>query len=112
MLGVTLFGIFLTPIFFSVIQGLSETRVFTAAATRWVGSTMLAGLAGLFIGFMLAKLGVVRLSWGLEAGGSAGCLAALAVLGIHRMIQRQSSARLRARSSLMNSASPNGDRQP
>ena len=27
MLGVTLFGIFLTPVFFSVIQGLSETRL-------------------------------------------------------------------------------------
>ena len=65
MLGVTLFGIFLTPVFFSVIQGLSETRMFTAVATRWAGSTLLSGLAGLGIGFMLAKLGVVRLSLGI-----------------------------------------------
>ena len=55
MLGVTLFGIFLTPVFFSVIQGLSETRMFTAVATRWAGSTLLSGLAGLGIGFMLAQ---------------------------------------------------------
>ena len=32
MLGVTLFGIFLTPVFFYVIQGLSETRLFSSAA--------------------------------------------------------------------------------
>ena len=47
MLGVTLFGIFLTPVFFSVIQGLSETSLFATAAMRWVGSTVVSGLAGL-----------------------------------------------------------------
>ena len=46
MLGVTLFGIFLTPVFFYVIQGLGETRLFAAAATRWVGSALLGGLLG------------------------------------------------------------------
>jgi multidrug efflux pump subunit AcrB len=111
MLGVTLFGIFLTPVFFSVIQGLSETRLFTAAATRWAGSTLLAGGAGMGIGFMFVQLGVVRLSWGLQVGGSAGCLAALAVLGLHRVIRHQSSAQRRARSSLENSAVTDGDDQ-
>ena len=112
MLGVTLFGIFLTPVFFSVIQGLSETRMFTAVATRWAGSTLLSGLAGLGIGFMLAQLGVVRSSLGLQVGGSVGCLAALAVLGLHRMIRHQSSARRRAHSSPMKSGTPGGDHQP
>ena len=65
MLGVTLFGIFLTPVFFYVIQGLGETRLFAAAATRWVGSALLGGLVGPGIGFLLAQLGVVRLSWAL-----------------------------------------------
>ncbi len=46
MLGVTLFGIFLTPVFFYVIYGLSETRLFTAAATQWIGSASLGGTAG------------------------------------------------------------------
>ena len=32
MLGVTLFGIFLTPVFFYVIQGLGETRLFASGA--------------------------------------------------------------------------------
>ena len=39
MFGVTLFGIFLTPVFFYVIQGLSETQLFAAVATQWIGST-------------------------------------------------------------------------
>ncbi len=47
MVGVTLFGIFLTPVFFSVIQGLSETRLFSAQTTRWVGSTLVGGAMGL-----------------------------------------------------------------
>ena len=57
MLGVTLFGIFLTPVFFYVIQGLSETRLFSAQATRWVGSTLVGGLAGWGIGYLLAPAG-------------------------------------------------------
>ncbi len=112
MLGVTLFGIFLTPVFFSVIQGLSETRLFTAVASRWAGSTLLAGLAGMGIGFILAKLEVVRMSRGLQLGGAAGCLAALAVLGLHRMIRQQSSAQRQALSSPMKSGTPGGDHQP
>ena len=31
MLGVTLFGIFLTPVFFYVIQGLGETQLFLSS---------------------------------------------------------------------------------
>ena len=60
MLGVTLFGIFLTPVFFYVIQGLSETRLFSAASTRWIGSAVLGGLVGLATGYLLARLGVAR----------------------------------------------------
>ncbi len=112
MLGVTMFGIFLTPVFFSVIQGLSETRIFTAVATRWIGSTLLSGVAGLLIGLMLAQLGVIRLSWGLQLGGTAGCLSALAVLFLHRLIRHQSPARRRALATPENSGTPGGDHQP
>ena len=56
MVGVTLFGIFLTPVFFSVILGLSETSLFARAATRWVGSTLVSGLAGSGMGFVFARL--------------------------------------------------------
>jgi len=37
MLGVTLFGIFLTPLFFYVVAGFAETPLFAAARMRFVG---------------------------------------------------------------------------
>ena len=84
MLGVTLFGIFLTPVFFYVIQGLSETRLFSGRAMRWVGSAVLGGLVGTGTGFLLARLGVLAMSWALGVGGCAGVILTLAVLGVHR----------------------------
>jgi multidrug efflux pump len=92
MMGVTLFGIFLTPVFFSVIQGLSETRLFMSAAMRWIGSALLGGLAGVAIGFLLARLGVTHRAWGLGIGGATGLLGALAVLGIHKTVVKKLAA--------------------
>ncbi len=45
MLGVTLFGVFLTPVFFYVIEGLGESRLFRLPEMRWVGVVLLAGVA-------------------------------------------------------------------
>ena len=84
MVGVTLFGIFLTPVFFYVIMGLTETRLFVTKAARWTSSTVVGGLAGLGLGYLLARAGIVGLHRALWAGGVAGVLASLAVLGIHR----------------------------
>jgi multidrug efflux pump len=80
MLGVTLFGIFLTPVFFYVIQGLSETRLFTAVLTQWIGSCLLGGLVGLAIGYLLQEMNIARPPWSLVASGCAGVLVALVVL--------------------------------
>jgi multidrug efflux pump subunit AcrB len=41
MLGVTLFGIFLTPVFFYVIEGLAETPLFAGERVRLVGKVLL-----------------------------------------------------------------------
>ncbi|HKI36131.1 MAG TPA: multidrug efflux RND transporter permease subunit [Gemmataceae bacterium] len=41
MLGVTLFGIFLTPVFFYVIESLVETPLFASARTRLAGKVLL-----------------------------------------------------------------------
>ncbi|MBV8229123.1 MAG: efflux RND transporter permease subunit, partial [Planctomycetaceae bacterium] len=112
MLGVTLFGIFLTPVFFSVIQGLSETRLFTAVVTRWVGSTVLSGLAGLGIGFLLERLRVVGSSWAPAIGGCAGVLAALAVLGIHQRIRIQPTALGQTPPARQRPDTPGGDPRP
>jgi multidrug efflux pump len=53
MLGVTLFGIFLTPVFFIVIDKLSHTRLFDSSFMQWTGYIVLLivtlGLASIFI---------------------------------------------------------------
>jgi multidrug efflux pump len=101
MVGVTMFGIFLTPVFFSVILGLSETSLFASAAVRWVGSSLVSGLAGSGMGFLFARLaraGVGRMYWALGLGGTAGVMAALVALGIHERIRYQSAASLQAHS--------------
>ena len=52
MLGVTLFGIFLTPVFFYVIDGLAESRLFASRMVRGIGKVALAvvtvGMSWLF----------------------------------------------------------------
>ncbi len=87
MLGVTLFGIFLTPVFFYVIQGLSETRLFAAAATRWVVTTVVGGLAGTGVGFAFSRIGWGGRFWAPVIGCCVGVLGALLVEGIrHRVV--------------------------
>jgi multidrug efflux pump len=41
MLGVTLFGIFLTPVFFFVIAGFAESTLFTSVEVRFVGKVLI-----------------------------------------------------------------------
>jgi multidrug efflux pump len=89
MLGVTLFGIFLTPVFFYVIQGFGETRLFASGPVRWVASAVLGGCLGLVSGLLLWKLGSVGLFWALGLGGPAGALTVLAVMGLHRTIKKK-----------------------
>ena len=86
MLGVTLFGIFLTPVFFYVIQGIGTTRLFQSAATRWIGSSLVGGFSGFGIGYLLGLLGVVHFVWGPLVGACGGVLVVLAVLEVKRRI--------------------------
>src|SRR5439155_11314976 len=80
MLGVTLFGIFMTPVFFYVIQGFGETRPFAAPQTRLVVSCTLGVLLGLAGGYLLGRLAGFPLPWAVAVGGCAGLLGVLAVL--------------------------------
>jgi multidrug efflux pump len=89
MLGVTFFGILLTPVFFYVIQGLGETRLFSSAATQWVGSIVLGGFLGGAGGFLLGKLDVVPIVWATVVGGATGVLVVLFVLGFHQRRRSQ-----------------------
>src|SRR5205085_1339824 len=52
MLGVTLFGIFLTPVFFYVIAGFVETPLFTSVRARQVGGVMRSLVGGVTLGLL------------------------------------------------------------
>jgi multidrug efflux pump len=67
MLGVTLFGIFLTPIFFNMIQWGVDSDFFREGVIRWGGSALLGGVLGGVVGYSLANLGV-----GVPARATAG----------------------------------------
>jgi multidrug efflux pump len=79
MLGVTLFGIFLTPVFFNVIEAFGERRWLTGAAARWGGSALVGAVVGLVIGFALARISIGREPWASLAGATAGGLLALII---------------------------------
>jgi multidrug efflux pump len=87
MIGVTLIGIFLTPVFFYVIQGFSEMRFFTAVTAQAIVSSLFGGLSGAAIGFLLSRLGVVRWPWSIAVGAGLGILVGLAVFGLHYRIK-------------------------
>jgi multidrug efflux pump len=78
MLGVTLFGILLTPVFFFVIESLGQTDIFRLAFVRWWIAMLLGLLLGLVAGFLVWKVGFPHLRWALTGGAILGLLAALA----------------------------------
>jgi multidrug efflux pump len=87
MLGVTLFGIFLTPVFFYVIQRSSEAPVFRRTAVQWIGSIVFGSLLGGVSGFLLGKLEVFLLPWSAIVGACTGALLVLGVLALHQKIK-------------------------
>ena len=93
MLGVTAFGVFLTPVFFYVIQGLGETRLFSGALIQWIVSCVLGGLLGAGVAYMLARLGVFSVIprfWLVTIGTGLGILAVAAVRGMHKGLTSRS----------------------
>jgi multidrug efflux pump len=86
MLGVTAFGVFLTPVFFYVIQGFGETSLFAGRRTRQVVSSALGLLLGLTAGYLLGRLGIFPPRWAGLVGACAGLLGVQAALGVHRRL--------------------------
>jgi len=91
MVGVTLFGIFLTPVFFYVIQGFSETHGIGRSTAAWIGSLATGSVAGASIGWLMADSGAVRFPWGPVVGGCLGFAAMLAALEIRRRMRQPKS---------------------
>jgi len=79
MLGVTLFGVLLTPVFFYVIEWTGETSLFQIVAVQRLGSALLGGLAGLAIGYLLVKSGFRPERWAYVGGFLLGVVAAVIV---------------------------------
>jgi multidrug efflux pump len=91
MLGVTAFGIFMTPVFFYVIQGVGETRLLSGAVIQWVGSVVFGALLGAGIAYALARLGFmpsIPRFWIVTVGACAGALGVTAVRGMHKRLTR------------------------
>jgi multidrug efflux pump len=82
MIGVTSIGVFLTPVFFYVIQTAGEKRVFASPVARREWSYGIGPVLGMAIGFLLSRIGVVSVLWGLAIGAVIGFLAILAILSI------------------------------
>ncbi len=79
MLGVTLFGVVLTPVFFYVLEWMGETSVLRSVAVQRLGSALLGGLAGLTVGFLIWRAGFPHQRWALAGGFLLGVVAAAIV---------------------------------
>jgi multidrug efflux pump len=90
MIGVTFFGIFLTPVFFYVIQGLGDKAWIGTDRWQRIASGTAGGLLGLVSGFLLAGIGIGTLPWGPIVGACAGALIVQIVIGVHRALRHKS----------------------
>jgi multidrug efflux pump len=79
MLGVTIFGVFLTPVFFDLIQRGVDAKAFDAGLVRYSGPALLGALLGVTVGLTLAGLGIGRHIWAEVIGGAGGAALAVAV---------------------------------
>jgi len=87
MIGVTVFGIFLTPVFFYVIQGIGDSPLFAAPRWRRFASPVAGGLLGLASGFLLARFGIGPLPWAPIVGAGAGALLVPVIVAVHQVIR-------------------------
>ena len=84
MLGVTLFGVFFTPVFFYVIEGLGGWPPFRALRVRRLGSLLFGAGTGLIAGCLAWKLHSGHFRLALLGGFALGLLTAFAVQRVRR----------------------------
>jgi multidrug efflux pump len=82
MLGVTVFGIFMTPVFFYVIQGLSDSRFFSSTRARAITRYLSVGAVGAFGGFAVSGLGRGTILIDCSIGAALGMLLVRLVRGL------------------------------
>ncbi len=79
MLGVTIFGIFLTPVFFVLIQRTLDSGIFSDRLARWGGSAALGAVVGAGLGFLFSRILQYEILWPTIAGAGLGAAIALVV---------------------------------
>jgi len=89
MLGVTVFGIFLTPVFFDLIQRAVDAKALATKLTRFGGAAFLGALLGVTTAYMLAGLEIGTHPWAEIIGGVIGAVLAVAVPPAWRWVKRQ-----------------------
>ena len=86
MLGVTMFGIFLTPVFFYVIQGLGQSPVFLSERGKAAVSFSTGAGSGFASGYLLALLKASSTPWGPIIVAVTGIVLMWAVRELGRQI--------------------------
>jgi multidrug efflux pump len=89
MIGVTAFGIFLTPVFFDLIQRGVDAKLFSAGLTHYGAAGMLGALVGVTVGHTVAGLARLHQLWPDVIGGVVGAVLAIAVPPTWRWFKRQ-----------------------
>jgi multidrug efflux pump len=89
MLGVTIVGIFLTPVFFHVIEGLSESEFFARPSVRRAGSVIATAMLGATVGLLLGALDLVQSGWAALVGAAAGALVMVALQQVAKLRERE-----------------------
>ncbi|HEV3384141.1 MAG TPA: efflux RND transporter permease subunit [Gemmata sp.] len=79
MLGVTLFGIFLTPIFFVLIQKAVDSQFFAKSVTRWGGSVLIGEILGSGSCYLLTRVLHYETLIPTIVGGLIGAVSALLI---------------------------------
>ncbi|OAI46089.1 transporter [Planctomycetaceae bacterium SCGC AG-212-F19] len=80
MIGVTLFGVFLTPLFFAVFNRAGDSRWFASLWSRRAFSVFLVGAGGMCAGLLLAELGGEKPVQAVLAGIALGAFLVLIVV--------------------------------
>jgi multidrug efflux pump len=87
MLGVTAFGIFLTPVFYYAIETIGERSLLANPRYRAAASYLSAAIFGAAGGFILERLGLLLPIWGSLVGASIGLIIIRAVRSVRRRFQ-------------------------
>ncbi|MEM9659639.1 MAG: efflux RND transporter permease subunit, partial [Planctomycetota bacterium] len=84
MVGVTIFGVLLTPNFFYTLRRIGATRLFSNRAFSASGTLVGGPIVGFSLGMLLWLSAAFGFWWAILLGTSAGLAAAVLVLGWRR----------------------------